>query len=111
FHDDQALFSGVELNVADLETGHRLAADLGDKRLLVLANHGLLTVGHHVSTSIGFYVLAERAAEVAVKARGGRSISDIDAARVRESVGPEANGWHVYEFLVRSRIGDRCVVD
>lgn len=110
FHHNQAVFSGAELNVADLDTGHRLATDLGPHRLLILANHGLLTVGRHVSTSIGFYVLAERAAEVAVKAPSGRSISDAEAARVAESVGPEDNGWHVYEFLVRSRVGDRSVV-
>ena len=54
--------------------------------------------------------LAERAAEVAVKVPNGRVISDHDAAQVAKSVGHEDNGWHVFEFLVRSRVGDRSVV-
>ena len=110
FHDNQAVFSGAELNVADLDTGKRLAADLGDNRLLVLRNHGLLTVGQHVSSAIGFYLLAERAAEVAVKVPAGRTITASEADVVAESIGHEHNGWHVYEYLVRSRIGDRSVV-
>lgn len=110
FHHNQAVFSGWELNVADLDTGKRLAADLGPHRLLVLANHGLLTVGTHVSTAVGFFVLAERAAEVAVKVPTGRRISDEHARQVGASVGAEANGWHVFEFLVRSRLGNRDAV-
>ena len=106
----QGVFDGVELNVTDLATGERLAASLGDGRLLWLANHGHLTVGQHISTAIGFCVLAERAAEVAVKVPDGRVISDHDAAQTAKSVGAEANGWHVFEWLVRSRVGDRTVV-
>ena len=106
----QGVFDGVELNVTDLATGERLATSLGDGRLLWLANHGHLTVGDHVSSAIGFYVLAERAAEVAVKVPDGRVIGDHDAEQTAKSVGVEANGWHVFEWLVRSRIGDRTAV-
>jgi ribulose-5-phosphate 4-epimerase/fuculose-1-phosphate aldolase len=107
FHGDQAVFDGEELNVVDLDVGARLAASLGPHRLLVMANHGLLTVGASVGQAVGFFVLAERAAEVEIKAgAGARVVSDVAAASVRQSIGPATNGDDVFAWLRRSRLGD-----
>jgi ribulose-5-phosphate 4-epimerase/fuculose-1-phosphate aldolase len=105
FTGNQSVFSGTELDVTARETGNRLATSLGRNRLLILANHGLLTVGGSVGEAIGFFVLAERAAEVQVKCPAGRRISDIDAQRVAEGIGAPENGVGVFEWLVRSRLG------
>ncbi|MEE3255992.1 MAG: class II aldolase/adducin family protein, partial [Actinomycetota bacterium] len=83
---------------------------LGEGRLVVLANHGLLTVGTSVASAVGFYLNAERAAEVCIKAPQGREISSQSASEVHESVGKEINGWHVFQWLIRSRINDPSVV-
>ena len=107
FHGDQAVFDGEELDVVDVTVGARLAASLGPHRLLVMANHGLLTVGATVGQAVGFFVLAERAAEVEIKAgAGARVVSDAAAASVRQSVGPAASGDDVFAWLCRSRLGD-----
>ena len=107
FHGDQAVFDGEELDVVDLEVGARLAASLGPHRLLVMANHGLLTVGASVGQAVGFFVLAERAAEVEIKAgAGARVVSDAAAASVRQSVGSAASGDEVFAWLRRSRLVD-----
>jgi ribulose-5-phosphate 4-epimerase/fuculose-1-phosphate aldolase len=106
FHGDQAVFDGEELNIVDLDAGGRLAASLGPHRLLVMANHGLLTVGPSVGTAVGFFVMAERAAEVEIKAgAGARVVSDIAAATVRQSIGTAAAGDGVFAWLCRSRLG------
>ncbi len=110
FHGRQAVFDGEEVDVLDLATGRRLAAAMGDARLLVLANHGLLTAGSTVGAAIGFFVLAERAAEVAVKVPGGRVISEEAASDCHASVGTEDAGWRVGEWLVASRVEDPTVV-
>jgi ribulose-5-phosphate 4-epimerase/fuculose-1-phosphate aldolase len=107
FVDRQGVFDGVELNVTDLDTGHRLAACLGQGSLLWLANHGPLTVARTVAGAVGLFLLAERAAEVAVKVPDGRAIADAEARNVATSMDPDTTGWHVFEFLVRSRLGDR----
>ena len=104
FHNDQALFDGEELDVRNLQVGGRLAAALGPHRLVIMANHGLLTVGQTVAQSVGFFVLAERAAEVQIKAPTGRVISAGAAASVYESVGPADNGDSIFSWLVRSRL-------
>jgi ribulose-5-phosphate 4-epimerase/fuculose-1-phosphate aldolase len=105
FHDDQAVFAGEDLDVVDLDAGGRLATALGPNRLLVLANHGLLTVAPTVSQAVGFFVLAERAAEVQVKCPGGRIVSDESARRVYASIGTPAHGEGVFTWLTRSRLG------
>jgi ribulose-5-phosphate 4-epimerase/fuculose-1-phosphate aldolase len=107
FHGDQAVFDGEELDVVDLGVGARLAASLGPHRLLVMANHGLLTVGASVGQAVGFFVLAERAAEVEIKAGAdARVVSDVAAVSVRQSIGPAANGDDVFAWLRRSRLAD-----
>jgi len=105
FHADQAVFDSEVLDVLELDTGHALAAALGPHRLLVLATHGLLTVGATVAQAIGFFLLAERAAEVQVKCPNGRVVSDAAAARVYASVGAPSNGDDVFAWLRRSRLG------
>jgi ribulose-5-phosphate 4-epimerase/fuculose-1-phosphate aldolase len=106
FHDDQAIFDGEELDVLDVAVGDRLAAALGPNRLLILANHGLLTVGASVAQAVGFFVMAERAAEVEVKAGDqARVISDVAAKAVYHSVGDPASGEKIFTWLRRSRLG------
>ena len=111
FHGLQGVYDGEELNVTDLATGQRIADALGQGRLVIMANHGLLTVGASVASSIGFYLNAERAAEVCVKVPDGRVISSNSATQVHRSVGDEINGWHIFQWLVRSRVGDFTVVN
>jgi ribulose-5-phosphate 4-epimerase/fuculose-1-phosphate aldolase len=104
FHNDQALFAGEDLDIVDLDAGGRLATALGSNRLLVLANHGLLTVGPTVGQALGFFVLAERASEVQVKCPGGRVVSDEAASRVYASIGTPAHAEGVFAWLQRSRL-------
>jgi ribulose-5-phosphate 4-epimerase/fuculose-1-phosphate aldolase len=106
FHEEQAVFDGEQLDVVDLETGARLAGALGPHRLLVMANHGLLTAASTVGQAIGFFVLAERAAEVEVKVGStARVVADSAAAEARRTVGAATNGDDVFAFLCGSRLG------
>ncbi len=111
FHGLQGVYLGEEVNVTDVATGQRIADALGHGRLVIMANHGLLTVGTSVASAIGFYLNAERAAEVCVKVPDGRVISSNSATQVHPSIGDETNGWHIFQWLVRSRVGDPTVVD
>jgi ribulose-5-phosphate 4-epimerase/fuculose-1-phosphate aldolase len=104
FYDDQSVFDGEELDIVSRSAGHRMAAALGPNRLVVLANHGLLTVGPTVGQAVGFFVLAERAAEVQVKCAAGRVISDAGAAVVYDTVGSASNGEETFAWLQRTRL-------
>ena len=64
YHD----FEGVAL---DLDEQARLAEDLGDKNVLILRNHGLLTLGASVADAFKEMYYLERACRFQVNAQAG----------------------------------------
>ena len=108
---DQALFDDEEVEVLSYDGGKRIAAALGDKKFCILRNHGSLTVGGSVEEAVGWFVMAERVAEVHVKAPGGRPISGEAAAIAAESMQPADTGWRVFQWLLRDVVADPSVVD
>jgi ribulose-5-phosphate 4-epimerase/fuculose-1-phosphate aldolase len=99
---DQAMFDDEEVEVLSIDGGKRIAAALGDAKLCILRNHGVLTVGNSVEAAVGWFVMAERVAEVHVKAPLGKAISD-EAARIAAStLAPEHAGWRIFQWLRRS---------
>ncbi len=108
---DQALFDDEEVEVLSIDGGKRIAAALGNRKFCILRNHGLLTVGRSVEESIGWFVMAERVAEVHVKAPNGRPISDAAAALAASTLAPDPVGWRMFQWVQRSLVPDRSVVD
>lgn len=64
YHD----YEGIALLHAERET---LAADLGDKSVLILRNHGLLTAGRTVAEAFWLMMTAQRACEIQIAALAG----------------------------------------
>jgi len=88
--------------VLSIDGGRRIAAALGNKKFCILRNHGLLTVGRSVEESHGWFVMAERVAEVHVKAPNGRPISDEAAALAASTLASYPVGWRMFQWLQRS---------
>jgi ribulose-5-phosphate 4-epimerase/fuculose-1-phosphate aldolase len=108
---DQAMFDDEEVEVLSYDGGKRIGAALGDHKLVILRNHGVLTVGLTVESAVGWFVTAERVAEVHVKAPDGVPISD-DAARVAaNTLTPDEVGWRMFQWLQRTLVPDPDVVD
>ena len=104
YHD----YEGITEDFSERE---RINRALGQNRALILRNHGLLTVGRSVEESVGWFVMAERVAEVHVKAPNGRPISDEAAALAASTLAPHPVGWRMFQWLQRSLVPDRSVVD
>ncbi len=68
FYDDIAYDDEYNGLVLDDAEGDRLAAAIGDKRVLFLANHGVIVVGRSVAEAFEDLYFLERACEVQVKA-------------------------------------------
>ncbi|NNF53188.1 MAG: ribulose phosphate epimerase [Acidimicrobiales bacterium] len=96
---DQAVFDDEEVEVLSTDGGRRIAAALGQNKLCILRNHGVLTVGRTVEAAVGWFVQAERVAEVHVKAPNGRAISDEAAKLASESLSTDHAGWRIYQWL------------
>ncbi|HEY8614704.1 class II aldolase/adducin family protein [Phenylobacterium sp.] len=86
YHD----YEGIALNLDERE---RLVADIGDKTLMLLRNHGTLSVGDTAANCwIGMYYL-ERACSMQVKA--------LSAGRDRVMMAPEASQLEVRNQVAR----------
>ncbi len=111
FHEDQVVFDDGEVDIQNLDGGKRIAAALGDAKLAILRNHGLLTVGASVDEAMGWYLMAERVSEVHCKAPRPQPISDVDARRVAATIQTPDQGWRTFNWTIRARIPDPTVVD
>ena len=64
YHD----YEGIALDLAERE---RLVRDLGDKPVIILRNHGLLTVGHSAQQAFLRMYYLEKACEIQLTAQAG----------------------------------------
>ncbi len=60
FYGDHGLFNDYTGVVGDQSEGERIGEALGDKKAVILQNHGLLTVGHSIEECIFWFVTMER---------------------------------------------------
>ncbi|GAA5883167.1 hypothetical protein JCM3774_006863 [Rhodotorula dairenensis] len=95
FYKSQALldsFGGVVLSNSE---GARIAEKLGDNKLIVLQNHGLLTAGRTIDSAVAWFLLAEEQCKVSLLARAAGQpipISDEEAAFTSQT-GREESGF------------------
>ena len=110
FFEDHAIFDDEEVQVQSVEGGKRIAVALGDKRAIILRNHGLLTVGPRVDEAVGSFVHMERVAEVHMKARDAKPISPEAARYAQADLVRLGVGRFSFQALVARHIGDPDVV-
>ncbi len=105
YHD----YEGI---ATDLSERERLVRDLGDANVLVLRNHGLLTVGRSVAEAFVWIYRAERACrmQLAVQQAGAEvvaippEVQETTIARNRKANSPEGHrpiGRHEWPALIR----------
>ena len=109
FYDDHVRFDDYTGVVLDVEEGKRIAHALGGAKAAILANHGLLTVGHTVDEAAWWFITMERScqAQLLAMAAGAPDPIDAETARLTASqVGSHMAGWFgfhpLYEQIIRS---------
>ena len=102
FYQDHALFEQFNVVVLDLDEGKALAHALGEKKAVVLRNHGLLTVGQSVDEAVWWFVAMERACQTQLVAEAAGVPTTIDgptAALTRDQIGSHKAGWFAFQPL------------
>jgi len=97
FYDDHAVFDDYTGVVLDTEEGKRIAHALGDKKLVILRNHGHLSVGRTVDEAAWWFITFERSCEAEFKAWSAGEpihIPDEMARRTRSQMGEAMAGRH-----------------
>jgi ribulose-5-phosphate 4-epimerase/fuculose-1-phosphate aldolase len=107
FYGDHALFDDFTGVVIDPAEGARIAEALGDNKMAILRNHGLLTVGATVDAAAWWFITAERTCQAQLLAMAAGKTVSIDhdhATLTHGQVGSELAGqfsFHpLYEWIV-----------
>jgi ribulose-5-phosphate 4-epimerase/fuculose-1-phosphate aldolase len=103
FYDDHAVFSDFTGVVYETSEGERIAQALGNKKAVILQNHGLLTVGETVDEAAWWFVTMDRSchAQLLAEAAGQpKKIDPANAAIARQQVGSHLAGWFMCQPLL-----------
>ncbi len=103
FYQDHAVFDDYTGVVVDLGEGDRIADSLGDRKAVILSNHGNLTVGHSVDEAAWWFITMERTAQAQLAVSSVNfeptEISPDDAATAAAQVGSHLAGWFSFQPL------------
>nr|WP_228033811.1 class II aldolase/adducin family protein [Streptomyces spongiae] len=102
FFEDHGLYTDYQGVVNDTEEGRRIGVALGDKKAVVLQNHGLLTVGASVAEAAWYFITMERScqAQLLAMAAGKPKLIDTETARmVRDQISGPLPGWFQFRPL------------
>jgi ribulose-5-phosphate 4-epimerase/fuculose-1-phosphate aldolase len=102
FYDDHALFDDYTGVVLDVEEGKRIAYGLGERKAIILRNHGLLTVGHSVDEAAWWFITMERSCQAQLMAEAAGtpiSIPHDMALHTAGQVGTHLAGWFSFQPL------------
>ncbi len=108
FYGDHALFDDYTGVVVEAEEGKRIAHALGDRKAVILRNHGLLTVGSSVDEAVWWFVAMDRSCHAQLLAQAAGPLVEIPPAQAEltaDQVGDPFTGWlsfqSMYEVIVR----------
>jgi ribulose-5-phosphate 4-epimerase/fuculose-1-phosphate aldolase len=102
FYGDHAVFDDFTGVVLDPEEGKRIAHALGENKAAILANHGLLTVGHSVDEAAWWFITMERTCQAQLLAEAAGTTVPIDhenAELTAQQVGSKLAGWYSFQPL------------
>ena len=88
--------------VYETSEGQRIAGALGQRKAVILRNHGLLTVGHTVEEATWWFITMERSCQAQLLAEAAGkpvAISPKDALLTQQQVGSHLAGWFQFQPL------------
>lgn len=102
FYDDHAVFDDYTGVVLSTQEGQRIANTLGDRKALILRNHGLLTVGQSVDEAAWWFIAMDRSCQAQLMTEAAGQPIQIDpevASLTFSQVGSHFMGWFSFQSL------------
>jgi ribulose-5-phosphate 4-epimerase/fuculose-1-phosphate aldolase len=109
FYGDHTVFDDYTGAVFDIEEGKRIAHALGDCKAAILANHGLLTVGHTVDEAAWWFITMERNCQAQLLAEAAGKPIPIGpevAERTAGQTGGHGTGWYQFQPLYEQIVAE-----
>ncbi|KAH9458063.1 hypothetical protein MJO28_005118 [Puccinia striiformis f. sp. tritici] len=98
FYNDLAVYRGFGGTVLASEEGDNIAKALGQKKAVILQNHGLLTTSTSIEGAVWWFISLESLCRIqllADAAAGGRGIKTIKAGEAEAAFTYKATGSHL----------------
>lgn len=106
-----AIHSQIHAARPDVDEGRRIAHALGAHRAVILANHGLLTVGQtSLDEAAWWFITMERTWQVQLLAEAAGTAVLIDpeqAEKTARQVGPPMAGWRAFQPLYENIVSSQ----
>ena len=102
FYEDHSLFADFTGVVYETSEGQRIAEALGQRKAVILCNHGLLTVGHTVDEATWWFITMERSCQAQLLAEAAGTPVEIrpkDALLTQQQIGSHLAGWFQFQPL------------
>ena len=102
FYEDHSVFADFTGVVYETSEGQRIAEALGDRKAVLLRNHGLLTVGQTVDEAPWWFITMERSCQAQLMAEAVGTpvkIAAADATLTKQQVGSHMAGWFQFQPL------------
>jgi ribulose-5-phosphate 4-epimerase/fuculose-1-phosphate aldolase len=107
FFEDHTVYGDFTGVVYQTTEGERIAQALGQRKAIILRNHGLLTVGHTVDEAAWWFITMDRSCQAQLMAEAAGTpmkIDPADAAVTRGQVGSHLAGWFQCQPLMNKII-------
>ena len=100
FYETQAIYKDFSGVVEEVDEGDEIAKALGDKKVIILQNHGILTTGPSVDVALWFYMSMERCCQAQLMAEAAGkpiSVSHDTAVKTRNFIANDIAAWASYQ--------------
>jgi len=107
FYQDHAVFDDYRGVVLETDEGFRIARALGDRKAVILKNHGILTAGPSVEAAAWWYIALDNACHTQLLAEAAGTPVPIDpatAALTHGQVGRAGGALFAFEALYRGLV-------
>jgi L-fuculose-phosphate aldolase len=106
FADDLALFTATSNTVLDIATGMDIASELGDRKAVLLRNHGGVVTGKSIRHAAIFAQVLERACRLQLLAQSATvpyaSSSELDVKLKRDFIYADLSVRSYWDYAVRA---------
>ena len=100
FYETQAIYKDFSGVVEEVEEGDLIAEALGDKKVIILQNHGILTTGPSVDIALWFYMSMERSCQAQLMAEAAGEpviIPHETAVKTRSFIANDVAAWASFQ--------------
>ena len=107
FYQDHALFDDFRGVVLETDEGFRIAQALGDRKAVILKNHGILTAGPSVEAAAWWYIALDNACRAQLLAEAAGTPVPIDpetAALTHTQVGRAGGALFAFDALYQGLV-------